>query len=205
MFSVTDEVRRRLEEVGGLNDRQIAVLAEASIEDELTNWPRERYLQLEGFGPQGAFVAWQIIQQFKVPDAEKIREKVQLPDFAPYLGPNGEGYDPRDPTQFYTHPDTGEMWRWDGKRSAQYPGGMRRPVVQMPHVERNGVQIPDPAQAAEVIRQARALGADWFHRGYGSWVNPSGKPYSQVDPDKRAEVVRTIESVRENSFVVTAA
>lgn len=204
MFAVTDEVRRRLEDVGGLNDRQIAVLVEASIEDELTNWSREKFEGLDGFGRQSAFVAWTVIQQYKVPDAERIRTRADLPETAPYLGPNGEGYDPRDPSQYYTHPETGEMYRWDGKRSAQYPGGMRRPVVMMPHVERNGVLIPDPEQVSDVIRVARSKGADWFHRGYASWVNPSGKPYAMVDPEKRAEVVRTIESVKDFGYISAA-
>jgi hypothetical protein len=204
MFAITEEVRQRLEEVGGLNEVQIARLADAALDDELTNWPREKFMDLEGFGRTTAFASFQIIQSFKVPEARDIGRRIELPERAPYLGAGGEGYDPRDPSQFYTVPETGEMYRWDGKRTAQYPGGKRRPVIQMPHVVKDGVQIPDPDKVVETIREARRLDADWFHRGYESWVNPTGKPYSAVEPDKRAQVVRAIEATRELGYITAA-
>jgi hypothetical protein len=83
-------------------------------------------------------------------------------------------YDAHDQTQFFTVGD--QMFRWDGKRSEQYPDGKRHEITIVEHTVKDGIYVPDPKQVAA----AKAANLEWFHKGYGCWITADGKPYAAV-------------------------
>lgn len=164
----------------------------------VVNWPSSRFAELLGAIP--AVAAEQVVRRFKTSVVEEART-TRLPEKPPYLDVdvNGSpiGYDPSDPTQFWTDPATGEMWRWDGKRQSKqdvnllgfkverqrFPYGQPRRVMPIKHTTVDGVPVPDP----DDVRKAKLQGADWFHLGLGTWMH-GVKKYRDVSPEKSRQV-----------------
>lgn len=183
----------------GFTEDDVALIEEAEAEDgAVVNWSSSRFTDLLGAIPGVA--AEQVIRRFKTSVVEESRSSV-LPEKPPYLDTdvNGSpiGYDPSDPSQFWTDPKTGEMWRWDGKRQSKqemnllgirvqnqrFPYGEPHPVVAVRHTTVDGVRVPDP----DDVRKAKLQKADWFHIGLGTWMNGI-KKYRDVSPEKSRQV-----------------
>jgi hypothetical protein len=182
----------------------------------IANWGPDKYADAFGTNKAKQIIAQQAVAKFKAGPVVELAANVVLPDRPPYLGRGtlGEaiGYDPSDPSQYWTDPATGEMWRWDGKgrgeqqervymdhgrselRStvAQYPHGKPRRVVLVRHTSFDGVRIPDEQEAHD----ANAAGYDWFHHGYNCWITDGGKPTGDVSPEVRQRFLDTRERMQ---------
>lgn len=165
----------------------------------IVNWSQDKFAEIFGSNAAKRIVAHQTVSMFKSGPVIEAGADVEIPDFPPYLarGQGGValGYDPHDPSQYWTSP-FGEMFRWDGKRGTggersevtkeqaprnPYPHGKPKRVTVVRHRAFDGVLIPDEQEAHD----ANAAGLDWFHRGYNCWVGDGGKPYGEVAPDVR--------------------
>lgn len=183
-FVLSDELRAALEATGAFTASQLTSLSEA--EDELPNFSRNRYAELDAFTKSTAYIAYEIITQHIAQQALSQAPTGPMPVKPPYLDKPDE-YDPHNPSQVYTHVD-GKLYRWDGKRGQQdnvsYEWGKLRPVVVVPHTDVGGVMVPDTAPASQAIRD----GVDWFHYGYDCWIGNGGKPLGIVTQDVRDQV-----------------
>lgn len=183
----------------GFSEDDSLLLDEAEKEHgPVVNWPESRFVEVLGAIP--AVAAVQVVRAFKTELVEEARP-TSLPNKPPYLDTDREGvpigYDPRDPSQFWTDPSTKEMWRWDGKRETakdinllglrverqRYPFGQPRRVMAVRHTTVDGVPVPDP----DDVRKAKVQGMDWFHLGLGVWMH-GVKKYRDVSPEKSRQV-----------------
>lgn len=188
----------------GFETEQIVALESAEGDDLVQNWHQDRFTEV--LGQVAGLAAFHIVRELKVETASTVDTAGrQLPDAPPYLkrdkSGNPVGYDPTDPTQFWTDPATGELWRWDGKRAHQYAGqkdaagrvipqqqypfGKPNRVMIVKHRTVDGVAVPDPEEAAA----ADLGGYDWFHQGYGVWIGNGGKAYRDVPREVRRRVI----------------
>lgn len=201
MIAINEPLRDALDDAG-LTAAHIKALAEEAADEDLGNWSRARFGQVSGLSGPAAFAAYTVIHALKANEVVVPETAETIPVTPPYLD-RPEDYDAHDGAQFYTHPETGQMYRWDGKRSPHLPGvvidpsgrvwGFRRPVLRVDQVTVDGVTVPkkDALKAAREEAQKLGLtGFDWFHHGYGCWVSSSGKAYGVVAPEKRDRVVR---------------
>lgn len=163
-------------------------LAEEAGYGLIQNWNLDQYREVLDGDVAKAVLARQAVTSLRVQDTE-ILTSTALPDFPPYLtrGLAGvpQGYDPRDPTQYWEDPNTGELWRWDGKRKTspedRWPHGEPHRVAVVRHRTVGGVPVPDEQEAHD----ANAQELDWFHRGLDTWIGHGGKPYGYVSREKR--------------------
>jgi len=189
-------------------DDDIALLGEHEKEHgPVINWPRSRFI--ETLGPKDGLAAFTVVRETKGSTEVMEQAIAALPEKPPYLevDKNGVvlGYDPSDPSQFYSVPETGELWRWDGKRedgrggrkseitgevipSQKFPFGEPHRVMNVRHHMVAGVNIPNYQDAHD----ANSGGYDWFHHGYGCWVGGGGKPYGHVSAERHARVKAAI-------------
>ncbi len=183
-FVIDDELKAALKATGAISPAQIETLVE--VEDELPNWPRSRYAELEGISAASAYVAHEIVSRHRGQQALSQAPSGPMPDHPPYLDEPGE-YNPHNPSQVYTHID-GRLFRWDGKRGKQdnetFAWGKLRPVVVVPHTDVGGVMVPDAGPATRAIHD----GVDWFHYGYNCWIGNGGKPLGIIPQDVRDQV-----------------
>ncbi len=183
----------------------------AATGPEITNWSLLKFQ--DALGAQLGFIAHAATQTFVAAQAITVQKKRVLPDAPPYLDDPGD-YDATNPAQFYRHID-GSLWRWDGKRGDQeaspggpdqegaglkegritYPWGERHPVMVVNHTDVNGVLMPRQGKPSDegTAQEAIAMGADFFHHGYGCWVGPGGKRDGVVD----VETARAVRAARE--------
>lgn len=187
------------------DDMTLLRIAEGDRGD-MGNWSLGAFQEVFGEDVAKAIVAHTAVTAAKAPVAEDAVQRTVLPEFPPYLDRDqktGEpvGYDPHNPGQFWTDPDTGEMWRWDGKgrdwKQGQknslgqpvprpvWPYGEPHRVVAVKHVTVDGVRVPDMQEAHD----ANSTERDWFHMGYNVWIGKGGKPYGDVDPEVRRRVL----------------
>jgi hypothetical protein len=190
------------------------------FEDEqgpIANWPPLTFEDLFTGEIAKAIVARQAVSDAKVGLAPEASRETVLPEFPPYLS-KLEDYNPSDPSQFWTDPATGELWRWDGKgRSPQvqvrglpfgapkqlselpiYKNGEPHRVVQVPHITVNGLRIP----TLQGMQDANAQEYDWFHHGYGVWIGHGGKPYGEVDMQLRQRVLNALNALPNNQPLI---
>jgi len=145
----------------GFTDEDILMFAEheAELEETVANWARHDFD--EAIGPLKGRAAFDVIRQAKA-SIPGERKTSAVPNRAPYLTYKdgvATDYDPHDPSQFWTDPDTGEMYRWDGK-------GERHRVVKVTHDRATGgALLPNDAAVLDAI----ASGSHWFHLGLGVW------------------------------------
>ena len=146
----------------GFDADDVAQIEEGEAEHGLvTNWSRAIFDEVLGVLKGRA--AYEVVRRVKsgASDAREQRTGA-VPNRAPYLAYNADGaavdYDPRDPSQFYTDPDTGEMYRWDGK-------GERHRTVQVEHRRFGDTLLPVEDAALAAIES----GFDWFHHGFAVW------------------------------------
>lgn len=182
----------------------------------IVNWGPDKFADVFGANKAQQIVAHQTVALFKSGPVTEASSSALLPDFPPYLkrGQNGEalGYDPHDPSQYYTDVLSGEMYRWDGKgrgeqvervymehgRSemrrivSQHPHGKVKRVTLVKHVLFDGMRIPDEQAAHD----ANAAGLDWFHHGYNVWIIDGGKPAGDVSPELRQRFLDTRERLQ---------
>lgn len=165
----------------------------------IVNWNDAQYDEAVNGDVAKRIVAKNVVSLTKVATSE-AEARAEIPDFPPYLtkGAGGTviGYDPHDPTQYWTDPVSGKMFRWDGKRDdAPVTNLLGQPVPRQPwrfgqphevaivqHTIVDGVYVPDVQQA----HNANADEKDWFHRGYNTWIGGGGKAYGDVSPEVRA-------------------
>lgn len=183
----------------GFTEDDTALLTEGEKEHgPVVNWQPSRFAELLGAIP--AVAAEKVVREFKTAIVEEP-QRVSLPEKPPYLDTDVHGvpigYDPSDPSQFWTDEATGEMWRWDGKRQSKketnllgirvakqrFPYGEPHRVMAVRHTTVDGVPVPDP----EDVKKAKLQSADWFHLGLGVWIHGS-KPYRDVSREKSRQV-----------------
>lgn len=207
------DTKTLLESSDILSDEDILLLGkgEDTFGTIVENWPLGTFEDALGDRAR-AFIAHSLVAQAKLGAAPELGAPTTMPDFPPYLqrGTDGKpmGYDPHDGSQYWTDPDTGEHWRWDGKgrgdpakgaparrnslgetvRESDWPFGQPHRVVLVPHDTVNGVPVP----RVQEMHDANSQGADWFHRGYKCWVGLGGKLYSDVTPVQRQRVLAAL-------------
>lgn len=199
MFNFTEDVWNELKATEAISEEAISALALTAQDTDIGNWSRSDFQSVKGIGPAAAFAAHTIVRKFLAAQPIEEEVRVTIPAKPPYLD-RPEDYDPHDSTQFWTA-ETGEMYRWDGKRSPQTPWGKVRPVAVVRHITVAGVVVPDMKAA----REAERAGCDWFHQSYRSWINPSGKPYSQIDRETAERVKRALNQMADRGPFLTAA
>jgi hypothetical protein len=197
----------------GFTEENVAALEAAERQHGMIqNWPGETFGEVLADDIRGRYAAMVVSREKSGAPTDDANQVARLPEKPPYLATDAKGvpkgYDPTDPSQYYTDDGTGEMWRWDGKRARsnegklnddnkpiepqRYPFGQPHRVISVPHQRVDGVAVPDPTETA----RANAAGYDWFHHGYGVWVGNGGKPYRDVS----AEVRRRVRAAREQVF-----
>lgn len=178
------------------SDEDLALLQEAeAARGDVRNWPPSAFGEVLMGSTAQAVLARNLVREAKVGVAEELRSAVLLPDAPPYLDDLAD-YNPADPTQFWTDPDTGEHWRWDGKgRGPQgirskitgetaptaHPSGEPHRVAIVRHTTVDGVRVPNEQEAHDANHEE----LDWFHQGYGVWIGRGGKPYGNVTRETR--------------------
>jgi hypothetical protein len=177
-----------LTDTRAFTEADIATLEKAETKHgAIVNWPEKTFHDVLAENPAAAILARQAVAVAKASAVVEQRGEAVLPTFPPYLskGKDGkpEGYDPHDPSQYWTDPESGEMYRWDGKgRGKAVPtdrwlnGQPHRVVIVQHRRSRDGVLLPDEQGALD----ANSQGHDWFHHGYGVWVGNGGKLYGDV-------------------------
>lgn len=175
----------------GFGEDVILTIADAETDrGSVQNWSRAVFDEV--LGPLHGRAAFEVIRRLKVGDAESAEKKAVIPLRAPYLvyGRDGkpEDYDPRDPSQFYTDPETGEMYRWDGT------GRVRRCTV-VGHKRFGDTLLPNEEEASAAIE----AGLDWFHRGLNVWIGYGGKQLAEATQEDR-DAVRVAMLARERRY-----
>jgi len=217
---VNSQTRDALERTGAFTPDDIELLerTEDGPRGTVTNWPVTSFQEVLDDVAKG-IVAHQAMSLVKAGDAPSVTNTVVLPDFPPYLavGEDGKpvGYNPSDPSQYWTDADTGELWRWDGKGRevagasrtnslgqlipvARWPNGEPHRVTLVKHLTVNGIRIPD--LQAEI--DANNAEHDWFHQGYGVWVGKGGKTYGEVPQEVRSRVRLAMDTIRPQASLV---
>jgi len=174
-----------------IGDEEVATLAKAEAErGPLQNWPRSAFSEV--LGNLKGLASFEVVRGVKMGATDDEPKAADLPERAPYLTYDAKGhakdYDPHDGTQFYTDPDTAELYRWDGK------GKVHR-VVQVSHSKFGGVLLPNEDDALAAIDS----GAHWFHAGLGVWIGFGGKQLAEVSRDTRDKVAVAL-AQRERSY-----
>jgi hypothetical protein len=157
----------------GFGDDEILVLGDAeAIHGQIVNWSRAIFD--EALGALKGRAAFEVVRSQKAGEVGESKA-AKVPARAPYLTYNTRGeatdYDPHDPAQFYTDPDTGEQFRWDGK-------GVMHRVTTVSHKRVGNTLLPDQDEALAAIN----AGLHWFHRGLNVWIGEGAKPLADPTP-----------------------
>lgn len=174
----------------------LALLQEAeAARGDVRNWPLSTFQEVFSRNSAQAVLARNLVRESKAAPLDELRTSAVLPLLPPYLD-DLDSYDPADPTQYWTDPDTGEHWRWDGKGRGKQgirslvtgetpptapPGGEAHRVAIVKHTTVDGIRVPDEQEAHDANHEE----SDWFHQGYNVWIGRGGKAYGNVSRETR--------------------
>lgn len=179
-------------------------LAEEAAFGDPGNWNVDVFKEVLECDPAKAIVARQVISQFRSDQAiERPNEQAIIPNFPPYLQKGtgtGKGavigYNPHDPSQYWVEPNSGKMYRWDGKRiegpNDRWPYGEPRQVVIVKHTPVGDILVPDEQE----MHNANVAEMDWYHHGYKCWIGKGGKAYGNVPREVRDALVVAQQQLR---------